>query len=451
MSNGPANLPRATKQVEHQLPEHPNDSSSPGRKRRRFLTIRTTITNGGAGTAGPITDNTPKKDESTPPAKKRWYGPRPKGYAPDDQVYDPAESFDFTSVLPKNKDDSQFKMEPGYGKDDDLQQLLCAEGPTTRDEIVEAVKQKQAGWVTLPAVLEITDSDICQGADRKDWTKTTNLELRIRETPQKGATYLKKLKKMISQNVDTDVFEAALPSPDISNFYKKTKEQINQLRGQKVVPPIGFCLQYNMVPDETPAETYEDKVHGRQTSQQHPQSKQGTSARFSCLPLVDHPRNSPLPGFLEMFTNMRKAADILRPMKEQVTIDAVLRIDEAAMDDLNQSSSALRLNYKTSLPWDIISQEGDQQDDQGKGIAVMTALVSEYLMISDGSQVPPSPQHASYEKALLMRFDALRKVPDYRWIIIHRGPLLNAALRKLPMKAFEEADLFEWAKEFTKA
>lgn len=81
---------------------------------------------------------------------------------------------------------------------------------------------------------------------------------------------------------------------------------------------------------------YADEVHGRQTSQQHPQSKQGTSARFSYLPLVDHPKNSPLPGFLEMSTNMRKAADILRPMKEQVTIDAVLRTDEAAMDDLNQ-------------------------------------------------------------------------------------------------------------------
>ena len=49
---------------------------------------------------------------------------------------------------------------------------------------------------------------------------------------------------------------------------------------------------------------------------------------------------------------------------------------------------------------------------QGKGIAVMTALVSEYLMISDGSQVPPFPQHVSYEKALLMRLAALRKVPD---------------------------------------
>ncbi|KAF9630882.1 hypothetical protein BFW01_g1444 [Lasiodiplodia theobromae] len=78
-------------------------------------------------------------------------------------------------------------------------------------------------------------------------------------------------------------------------------------------------------------------------------------------------------------------------------------------------------------------------------------LECEYLMISDGSQVPPSPQQVSYEKALLMRLAALRKVPDYRWIIIHRGPLLNAALRKLPMKAFEEADLSEWAKEFTKA
>lgn len=81
---------------------------------------------------------------------------------------------------------------------------------------------------------------------------------------------------------------------------------------------------------------YADKVHGMLTPQQHPQSKQGTSARFSYLPLVDHPKNSPLPGFLEMSTNMRKAADILRPMKEQVTIDAVLRTDEAAMDDLNQ-------------------------------------------------------------------------------------------------------------------
>lgn len=52
---------------------------------------------------------------------------------------------------------------------------------------------------------------------------------------------------MISQNVDIDVLEAALPSPDISNFYWK---RLNQLRGQKFVLLIGFCLQYGMIPGE---------------------------------------------------------------------------------------------------------------------------------------------------------------------------------------------------------
>lgn len=99
-------------------------------------------------------------------------------------------------------------------------------------------------------------------------------------------------------------------------------------------------------------------------------------------------------------------------MKEGVQIDTVLRIDEAAMNDLNElleqrdldadtvrtyarekfvaQKAALRLNYKESLIWDIINQEGNQQKDQYTRLSVMNGLVSEYLMISDGSQVPPS-------------------------------------------------------------
>ncbi|KAL1639303.1 hypothetical protein SLS58_008016 [Diplodia intermedia] len=115
-------------------------------------------------------------------------------------------------------------------------------------------------------------------------------------------------------------------------------------------------------------------------------------------------------------------------------------------------STELLLNYKESLIWDILLQTCEETDDPNDRKYSMAEVLEEYMMTSKGSTTPPTTQQMTYEKTFLRRLAELRRRPEFRWVFLYRGDLLNATLRKLPtLKGFGEKELFQWAAWFSKA
>ncbi|KAK0103614.1 hypothetical protein ONS95_005626 [Cadophora gregata] len=143
---------------------------------------------------------------------------------------------------------------PGFGDydDNDLESLSDSDTPSNDSE--DDDEETGKGTNDQSFLASIHDKLTRWGAFKKDWIGMTDLERYLRAEPQKGIKHLKRLVGSLRQGASIEDFEKQIPPAEITNFYWSAKNDLERLKGQKVMLVIGFCPQYEITLDGNAAE-----------------------------------------------------------------------------------------------------------------------------------------------------------------------------------------------------